>query len=429
MGMILGQLSFGLLGDTLGRHRVYGRELIVTTIGTLMCILLPWRGLSHSGVIAWLSCWRVFTGFGIGGDYPMSSALAAEKAPIGSRAVMVLIVFSCIGLGAITSSIVYLILLTAFKSSIDHDINNLEYVWRLLLGLGIVPCAMTVYARLKIKETLPYKQYVLKRDELLGKDKRRPKDQMQDFKSYFSKRKHARVLFAVSAVWFLFDIAFYGINLNQSVILGRIGYGRGPTPYQTLRNTAVGNIIVQSAGYLPGYWIGIFLPDWIGRIRLQFWGSLLVAAVYAIWAGITNHTNTAGLTAIFAVSQLVLNSSVNVTTFLLPVEVFPTRVRGTAHGIAAASGKVGAIITAMCFGTVNEKIGIQGNLGLFAGIMVLAALCTLLIPETKGKTIEEIEHGVLYGHSIQDRTVTYASSVDDRISYVEHVDANYGEQA
>ena len=53
--MILGQISFGLLGDTLGRHRVYGRELIVTTIGTLLCILLPWNGLSQSGVIAWMS--------------------------------------------------------------------------------------------------------------------------------------------------------------------------------------------------------------------------------------------------------------------------------------------------------------------------------------------------------------------------------------
>jgi PHS family inorganic phosphate transporter-like MFS transporter len=213
--------------------------------------------------------------------------------------------------------------------------------------------------------------------------------------------------------------------------LKRIGYGKGTTPYETLHNTAVGNIIVQSAGYLPGYWIGIFLPDRVGRIRLQFYGSLLVAAVYAIWAGITDHANTAGLTAIFAVSQIVLNSTVNVTTFLLPVEVFPTRVRGTAHGIAAASGKAGAIITAMCFGIVNEKIGIRGNLGLFSGIMVLAALCTLWIPETKGKTIEEIEHGVLYGHQIDqhdDIGENGSSSAPERV-HVEAGNGKHGEQA
>jgi PHS family inorganic phosphate transporter-like MFS transporter len=122
---------------------------------------------------------------------------------VGTRATTVLTVFSCIGLGAITSSIVYLILLTAFKTSIQKDIDNLEYVWRLLLGLGIVPCALTVYARLMIKETVPYEQYVQKRDESLGKDKRGIKDQLQDFRAYFGQRSHAKVLFAVSAVWFL----------------------------------------------------------------------------------------------------------------------------------------------------------------------------------------------------------------------------------
>ncbi len=67
LGMIAGQLGFGLLGDTLGRHRVYGKELIITIFGTLMVVLLPWKGLSHTGIVAWLSVWRVFTGLGIGG--------------------------------------------------------------------------------------------------------------------------------------------------------------------------------------------------------------------------------------------------------------------------------------------------------------------------------------------------------------------------
>lgn len=65
--MIIGQILFGILGDTLGRHRVYGKELLLTMTGTLMCILLPWRGLSHDSIVAWMAVWRVITGFGIGG--------------------------------------------------------------------------------------------------------------------------------------------------------------------------------------------------------------------------------------------------------------------------------------------------------------------------------------------------------------------------
>lgn len=67
VGMIIGQLVFGLFGDALGRHRIYGKELIVTIFGTFMFIMMPWKNFSHNSVVAWLSIFRVVTGFGIGG--------------------------------------------------------------------------------------------------------------------------------------------------------------------------------------------------------------------------------------------------------------------------------------------------------------------------------------------------------------------------
>lgn len=250
------------------------------------------------------------------------------------------------------------------------------------------------------------------------KDSRRLGEQFRDFGIYFKDRKHAKALFSVCIVWFLLlvapppaetprshadypetgnsDIAFYGINLNQAVIISRIGYGKGPTTMETLWNTAVGNVIVQSAGYLPGFYIAIFLPDTLGRKRQQLICCLTVSIFYAIWAGITNHATTGGLMAIFTLSQLVLNAGPNATTFLLPVELFPTRVRATAHGIAAASGKAGAVLTAFAFGSVVNAIGTAGVLGLFSGIMALCALATTLVPETKGCSLEDLEEDVLY---------------------------------
>lgn len=70
----------------------------------------------------------------------------------------VLTVFSNIGLGNIAASIVFLVLLKAFEGSIANDLNHLEWVWRLLLGIGIIPALFTLYARLTISETVPYKQ-------------------------------------------------------------------------------------------------------------------------------------------------------------------------------------------------------------------------------------------------------------------------------
>ena len=65
LGMIVGQLVFGVLGDALGRRKIYGKELMITIFGTLMVIVMP-TNLSHESVIVWVTMWRLFTGVGIG---------------------------------------------------------------------------------------------------------------------------------------------------------------------------------------------------------------------------------------------------------------------------------------------------------------------------------------------------------------------------
>ncbi|KIV82675.1 hypothetical protein PV11_04769 [Exophiala sideris] len=408
LGMIVGQLMFGFLGDTLGRHKIYGRELLFTLFGTLMCILLPWKGISHDGIVAWMAVWRVVTGLGIGGDYPMSSALAAENAPMGSRAKLVLSAFFIKGIGEIMTSVSFLVLLAAFKNGIQHNVNRLEWVWRLLFGIALIPGALTVYARFTMKETKPYVEYVQNAStEGESKKDRTFREQLDDFRVYFADWQHAKALFSLCAVWFLYDIASYGISLNQSIVLTDIGFATGSTTYDKLWNTAVGNLIVIGAGYLPGWFVGIFLPDWMGRKAQQFWFSLAAAVVYAIWAGLTNHASKGALITLFALSQFIQNAGTGITTFLLPVELFPTRVRATAHGLAAACGKVGAVITSFAFGSVTNAIGIRGVLGLFAGLMTICALLTALIPETKGCTLQDLEDDTLYkGKRISDRELS-----------------------
>ena len=66
IGMIFGQLGFGLFGDALGRHKVYGKELILTIMGTLLLIVAP-PHLSHAGIVAWMAVFRIMTGMGAGG--------------------------------------------------------------------------------------------------------------------------------------------------------------------------------------------------------------------------------------------------------------------------------------------------------------------------------------------------------------------------
>jgi PHS family inorganic phosphate transporter-like MFS transporter len=83
-----------------------------------------------------------------------------------------------------------------------------------------------------------------------------------------------------------------------------------------------------------------------------------------------------------------------IQTFVVPGEVFPTRYRSTAHGIAAASGKMGSILAQVGFGLLKDIGGknqwINHLLEIFAGFMFSGILSSLLIPETRGKSLEEL---------------------------------------
>jgi PHS family inorganic phosphate transporter-like MFS transporter len=178
---------------------------------------------------------------------------------------------------------------------------------------------------------------------------------------------------------------------------------------------------ILAQGQLPGFYIAMLLPDRIGRVRQQFYGSVAATVLYAIWAGVSDSASTGGLLTLFTITQLILQAGPASTTFLLPVELFPTRVRGTAHGIAAASGKCGAVLTAFAFGAMTDKMGLPGALGLFSGVMALAAACTLLIPEPKGKTIEDLEGEALYNGSdlaptLEDSVALDVASAEGKVS-------------
>ena len=146
IGMIGGMVCFGFFGDALGRHKVYGKELIFTLLGTLMVVLTPWKGFSYQSVVNWLTVWRVVTGFGVGGgrlrrpgprltssDYPMSASMNNETKLGMSRAKLILTSFTIYQGGTLIFTFFFAIIVVGFKSRIEADIYNVNYAWRLLL--------------------------------------------------------------------------------------------------------------------------------------------------------------------------------------------------------------------------------------------------------------------------------------------------------
>ncbi|KAI8613305.1 hypothetical protein BC830DRAFT_1082756, partial [Chytriomyces sp. MP71] len=101
------------------------------------------------------------------------------------------------------------------------------------------------------------------------------------------------------------------------------------------------------------------------------------------------HTQQVPFLVIFTIAQFFFQFGPNTTTFIVPGEVFPTRFRSTGHGISAAAGKVGAILGIQAVGPYFSN-NTQIVLIVFAVIMATGMAATWLIPETAGKTLEEL---------------------------------------
>jgi PHS family inorganic phosphate transporter-like MFS transporter len=114
-----------------------------------------------------------------------------------------------------------------------------------------------------------------------------------------------KTLFGATSTWFLLDIAFCGTNLNQSVPLADIGFSTGKTHYDVLMKNAVGNLIIAAAGYVPGYFVTIFLIERLGRRWIQVQGFFICALMFGILAGGYSHLSTAGRFVCFAMRRFV----------------------------------------------------------------------------------------------------------------------------
>ncbi|KAJ9145213.1 Mfs phs inorganic phosphate transporter [Coniochaeta hoffmannii] len=436
-GTVIGQLTFGWLADVVGRKRMYGFELIIIIVSTLAQTM---TGTSVAvGVIGALVFWRVIMGIGIGGDYPLSAIITSEFATTKWRGAMMGSVFAMQGIGQLVAALVALIATAGFKESLigspavgkcDAEcLLAVDRMWRIIVGFGAVPGCVALYFRLTIPETPRYTFDIARDVEQAAADAKAylggknggqadelqrvqavqqatelevPKASWADFLAYYGKWKNAKVLIGTAGSWFFLDIAFYGLSLNNSVILSAIGYTGGSTVYQVLFNNAVGNIIIVCAGTVPGYWFTVALCDVWGRKPIQIMGFVILIILFCILGFAYDKLGQSGIFALITLAQFFIQFGPNTTTFIVPGECFPTRYRSTSHGISAAAGKVGSIIAQVVFGplrTIGAPATCSGAacspwlnhvMQIFALFMLCGLGTTFLIPETARKTLEEL---------------------------------------
>ncbi|XP_023554777.1 inorganic phosphate transporter 1-4-like [Cucurbita pepo subsp. pepo] len=335
---------------------------------------------------------------------------------------------------------------------VASTVPQADYIWRIILMVGALPAALTYYWRMKMPETARYtalvakdtaqaasdmskvlhmdieaetsepaqchghaRKWELESAQCQGHARKCDRDTQQLRNAYglFSKeflRRHGTHLLGTSITWFLFDIAFYSQNLFQKDIFTAIGWippAATMNAVEEVFRIARAQTLIALCSTVPGYWFTVAFIDRIGRFTIQLMGFFFMtvfmfalAIPYHHW---TLKDNQIGFIVLYSLTFFFANFGPNATTFVVPAEIFPARFRSTCHGISAASGKLGAMVGAFGFLYLAQSpdknrtdagyppgIGVKNSLLLLGGLNLLGMLFTFLVPEAKGKSLEEM---------------------------------------
>jgi MFS family permease len=152
--------------------------------------------------------------------------------------------------------------------------------------------------------------------------------------------------------------------------------------------------VVLDVFLVIGFILNILFIERIGRIRLQLFGFIGMAAGMFILAASQSGSQTILALAFvgFGLFNLLQNLGPNATTFLLPAELFSTRLRATAHGFAAGLAKVGAALGIIFVPLMTASFGVRDTV-IFMGVICIFAFAVTWLTriDMSGRSLEELE--------------------------------------
>ncbi|GAB1213648.1 hypothetical protein ATERTT37_002798 [Aspergillus terreus] len=396
VGIIVGQILVGVLGDWIGRRWGLIQDATIMFIGLLM-LTAAW-GVTQNG---WVVCyaWSLFFyGIGVGGEYPMTATSGMENA-VGSgkistkedrlhRGRKVTSAFLMQGWGQFFNQVLLIILLLCFhhgSGNNPYSTVSAQWTYRVSFAIPAVGTLWLVY----------YRAYHMKAaSKQLASAKKKASVTGYDVQSLKLTFKHFgfRIL-ATAGGWFANDVFFYGNKLFQSEFIKVISPASEsimPTWLWNLCNVGVS---------LAGYYCASFLIDnkLYGRKWMQMIGFLMDFILFIVPAFnfdyYTQPEHIKAFQAMYFLSSFFNQFGPNSVTFLVAAEVFPTPIRATAHGLSAAWGKAGALLASVLYNYIDTqtKFYVVPWFGL-AGMV----LTFIFLPDTTGLDLKEQERRWMY---------------------------------
>ncbi|CAJ2501992.1 Uu.00g048450.m01.CDS01 [Anthostomella pinea] len=392
IGIMVGQVGVGIIGDWIGRRWGLIQDAVVMLIGLIM-LTGSW-GLTLQGWVI-MYAWSLFVyGMGVGGEYPITATSSMENAVSAGklstrddrlhRGRKVTMAFLMQGWGQFVNQVVLIVLLCIFNRGSGgeppYSISAAQFTFRLSFAFPAIGTLwLTYYRTWKMKNC----------GKQLDKAKKKAKVTGYDVKSLkMTCGSFGGRLFATAGTWFCNDVFFYGNKLFQSRFIGIIS--DNPKSLLTIWSWNLVNVVVSLCGY---YAASLLIDNKLyGRKNMQQVGFFMCFLMFVIPAfNYGYYTSAAGIhafQAMYFLSSFFNQFGPNSVTFLVAGEVYPTQVRASAHGFSAMIGKSGALLASVLY----NYIGDQTKFYVIPWFGLAGMLITFIwLPDTTGLDLKEQE--------------------------------------
>ena len=386
VGMAIGASLGGLLADRIGRRQVFALTLLVYGVATGASALVTGLGL--------LLVLRFLVGLGLGAELPVASTLVSEYAPTRIRGRVVVALEAFWALGWLLAALIGYLVVPASANG-----------WRWAFALGMVPAAYAIVVRWGLPESVRFLERKGRHDEAeeavrrfevsAGVEPPAPSEPLNPsdpsvpstptapgmqqpaprWTALWSPTYRRRTI-ALWLTWFGTNFSFYGAFIWLPSLLVASGF--------TLVKSFEYTLIITLA-QLPGYAVSAILIERWGR-RPTLATFLAGSALSAVAFGLADSV-PAVLAAGMALSFF--NLGAWGALYAVTPEVYPTDLRATGAGSAAAFGRLASIIAPLLVPLLSVSTGLTGLFTVFAVAFAVAAVAALWLPEWRGRALED----------------------------------------
>jgi len=338
IGMAVGALLFGILADKLGRKSVFIMTLLLFSIGSGLTALTT--------TLAMFLILRFLIGMGLGGELPVASTLVSESVEAHERGRIVVLLESFWAVGWLIAALISYFVIP-------------KYGWQVAMVLSAIPALYALYLRWNLPDSPQFEKVENKQSVITN------------IKAVWSG-EYRKATIMLWILWFCVVFSYYGMFLWLPSVMVLKGFS-------LIKSFQY--VLIMTLAQLPGYFTAAWFIERLGRkfvLVTYLIGTACSAYVFGVAESLTTLVIAGMLLSFF-------NLGAWGALYAYTPEQYPTVIRGTGAGMAAAFGRIGGILGPLLVGyLVASQASLSLIFTIFCGSILIGVLAVVVLgQETK----------------------------------------------